>query len=213
MTVSNNLTVINHPVIHDRLAVIRDKDTNTQDFNDAMTQIAQLMVFSITQNLETIGTNIHTPIEQTLCESLVKGDPILIPILRAGLGLSDGIAHILKKSPIGHIGLYRDEETKQPKEYLVKLPPCLLEKDILLVDPMLATGYSALYAIDLLVEKGVQIKNLTLVLLIASPQGVKTIHDKYPKLKIFTAALDRQLNEDAYIVPGLGDAGDRMFGT
>lgn len=213
MSESSNLIVINHPVIHDRLAIIRDKNTNTQDFKQAMTQIAQLMAFSITQTLKTTDTKIHTPIEETSCQILEKGDPIIIPILRAGLGLSDGMAQILTKSPIGHIGLNRDEETKKPKEYLVKLPPSLLEKEILLVDPMLATGHSALYAIDILIEKGVAVGDLTLVILIASLAGVKAIHDKYPNLKIFTAALDDKLNENAYIVPGLGDAGDRMFGT
>ncbi len=171
------------------------------------------MAFSITQTLKTTDTKIHTPIEETSCQILEKGDPIIIPILRAGLGLSDGMAQILTKSPIGHIGLNRDEETKKPKEYLVKLPPSLLEKEILLVDPMLATGHSALYAIDILIEKGVAVGDLTLVILIASLAGVKAIHDKYPNLKIFTAALDDKLNENAYIVPGLGDAGDRMFGT
>ena len=208
-----NLTIIDHPVIQDRLAVMRQKDTTQAVFKKNIDEIAQLMTFEITRDLKTKNTVIETPLEQTTATILKYGDPIIIPILRAGLGLSDGISKVLSNSPIGHIGVYRDEKTKRPKEYLVKLPPDLLEREILLVDPMLATGHSALYAIDLLVEKGVDIKNLRLAVLVAAPEGAEVIQDVYPDLKIYTAALDRELNKDAYIVPGLGDAGDRIFGT
>ncbi len=208
-----NLTIINHPVIDDRLAKMRQSSTSQADFKKNLREIAQLMTFEITKDLKTKTIDIVTPIEETSATKLAYGDPIIIPILRAGLGLSEGIAEILTRSPIGHIGVYRDEETKRPKEYLVKLPPDLLEREILVVDPMLATGYSALHALDILVDKGVQIHNVKLVVLVAVPEGVKTILDKYPEVNIYTAALDRKLNKDAYIVPGLGDAGDRIFGT
>jgi len=215
MTARNfkNLTVISHPVIDDRLAVLRHIGTSQQDFKKNLREIAQLMTFEITRYLKTKEVDIETPIEKTTANRLTNGDPIIIPILRAGLGLSEGISEILTNSPIGHIGVCRDEKTKRPKEYLVKLPPDLLDREILVVDPMLATGYSALHAIDLLVDKGVKVKNISLTILVAAPEGVQTIQDKYPDLKIYAAALDRELNENAYIMPGLGDAGDRIFGT
>ena len=208
-----NLTIINHPVINDRLCRLRQVNTTQHDFKKNLREIAQLMTFEITKDLQATSLEIETPLEKTKASVLKYGDPIIIPILRAGLGLSEGITDVLTHSPIGHIGVYRDEETKRPKEYLVKLPPDLTQREILLVDPMLATGHSALHAIDLLIDKGVEAMNLKLVVLVAAPEGVQTIENKYPDLKIYTAALDRKLNENAYIMPGLGDAGDRIFGT
>jgi len=208
-----NLTIIEHPVIQDRLSLMRQVSTSNAVFKKALREIAHLMTFRITEDLGQVTQDIETPIEQASAKFLANNDPTIIPILRAGLGLSEGISEILSNAPIGHIGLYRDEETKRPKEYLVKLPPKIKTHNVLLVDPMLATGYSALHAIDILVARGVAIENIKLVVLVAVPEGVKVIADKYPALRIYSAALDRELNDDAYICPGLGDAGDRIFGT
>lgn len=209
----SNLTVINHPVINDRLAKMRQVGTCQNEFKKNLREIALLMTYEITRDLKVQQIDVETPLEKTTGQALEHGDPIIIPILRAGLGLSEGVSEILTNSPIGHIGVYRDEETKRPKEYLVKLPPDITKREIIIVDPMLATGHSALHAIDLLIDKGVKFENLKLAVLVAAPEGVKTIEDKYENLKIYTAALDRELNENAYIMPGLGDAGDRIFGT
>jgi len=208
----SNLTIINHPVITDRLDKMRSKETPMVDFKRNLREIAHLMTFAITSELQTTPYPVETPMEKMSGQRLEKGDPVIVSILRAGLGLSEAIAEILSSAPVGYIGVCRDEETHLPKEYLVKLPS-MEGRDILLVDPMLATGHSALHAIDVLMEKGVQPEVMKLGVLVASPEGVKTIHDKYPSIKIYTAALDRELNTDAYIMPGLGDAGDRLFGT
>ncbi len=207
-----NLHIVDHPVINDRLSYIRQKSTSSADFRCGIYEISLLLGFEATKNLPTKKISIETPVTNTEGQALAYGDPVIIPILRAGLGLSDGLQTLLPRASIGHIGVYRDEKTKRPKEYLVKLPD-LANKKVILADPMLATGYSAKHAIDLLVERGVSPCDITLMILVAVPEGVSVIAEAYPEILIYTASLDDHLNEDAYIVPGLGDAGDRIFNT
>lgn len=209
----DNLTVVDHPVIQDRLSVMRAKQTANSDFKQALKEISLLMASQVTQHLATKKIDVETPLENTTQEALQNGDPVLVSILRAGLGMSEPMADIFSQSPIGYIGVRRDEETKEPEEYLVKLPLNIKEKDIIVIDPMLATGHSLCHAVDVLLERGVAKESIVCMTLVSAPEGVGYMKEKHSDIKVFTASLDEKLNQDAFIVPGLGDAGDRLFGT
>ena len=207
-----NLHILDHPVIQDRLSFIRAKSTSSADFRQGLHEIALFMGYEVTKSLPVKDIDVETPIQSMKGQALKHGFPVIVPILRAGLGLSQAMQELLPQSPMGHIGVYRDEETKRPKEYLVRLPD-LANKKVIITDPMLATGYSAKHAIDIIADKGVRAEDIILMVLVAAPEGVEVIENAYPDVKVYTAALDVQLNEKAYIVPGLGDAGDRIFNT
>ncbi|HPD83201.1 MAG: uracil phosphoribosyltransferase [Alphaproteobacteria bacterium] len=208
-----NLQVIDHPLVQDRLSRIRRKETNTEDFRRLLKEIAMLMAFDVTRHLKITTREIETPMGNMNAPVLAHQEPVIIPILRAGLGLSDGLKEVLGAASFGHIGVYRNEETKRPVEYLVRLPKDIQQRDIILVDPMLATGYSAKYALDILAKEGVSPSQIRFMVLVAAPEGIELLQKEHPEIKIFTAALDSHLDKNSFIVPGLGDAGDRIFGT
>ena len=207
---SQNTTIIDHPLIRHKLSKVRDKNTNTKDFRELISEIGGLMAYEITRNLETVPKMIETPIATAQVEVLAK-DIVIVPILRAGLGMVDGITNLIPNAKVGHIGLYRDEETLEPHTYYAKFPKELSKATVLLVDPMLARGGSALAAIDILKAHGAT--NIIYVGLVGTPIGIKLLNDKHPDVSIYLAAKDEVLNENGYIVPGLGDCGDRIFGT
>lgn len=204
------LVVFNHPLMHHKLSLIRDEKTGTKDFRQTVSEIAMLMAYEITRDLPTVTVDVQTPVAVAKCQQLEK-EVVIVPILRAGLGMVEGITALIPTAKVGHIGLYRDEQTLEPHEYYAKFPPCIVDATVLLVDPMLATGGSVAHAIKLLKDRG--IKNISYVGLVGAPEGVKRIQEEHPDVDIFLAALDEKLNEHGYIVPGLGDCGDRLFGT
>ena len=194
--------VIDHPLIQHKLTMIREKNCGTKVFREVVNEIAMLMAYEVSRDMPLEDVVIETPMGKSTQKTLSGKKVAIIPILRAGIGMVDGILELIPAAKVGHVGLYRDEETLQPHEYFVKLP---------VVDPMLATGGSAIMAIDSLKERGAS--NIKFVCLVAVPEGVKALQEAHPDVDIYTAALDERLNEDGYIVPGLGDAGDRLFGT
>lgn len=202
---------VEHPLILHKLAFIRSKDTGSKDFRELVEEVSMLMAYEVTRDLSTEEVEIETPVCKTKCKMLSGKKIAIVPILRAGLGMVDGILKLIPAAKIGHIGLYRDEETLQPVEYFCKLPQDIAERDVMVVDPMLATGGSASDALTLLKKRGA--KNLRLVCLISSPEGIKFVQDNHPDVDIYVAGIDERLNEKGYIVPGLGDAGDRLYGT
>lgn len=208
-----NLHIVNHPIVQDRLSILRRKETSTSDFRRILREISLLMTYEVTKNLPLKTETIETPMAKMEAPVLAQKEPVVIPILRAGLGLSDGVKDILTSAVFGHVGVARNEETHRPEEYLVKLPDEVKTGSVLVVDPMLATGYSAKYALDLLIGRGVSPDQITLMVLVAAPEGVQIMEEFYPDVPVFTAALDDHLDENAYISPGLGDAGDRICGT
>lgn len=205
-----NVTILSHPLIKHKLSIIRNKNTSTKDFRDCLDEIAGLMAYEISRDLQTVEKTIETPISNATVEVLAK-DIVIVPILRAGLGMVDGIQNLIPNAKVGHIGLYRDESTLMPQTYYAKFPEEIKTGTVLLVDPMLATGGSLVKAIEILKEKGA--KEIIYAGLVGVPEGIKKVHQTYPDVKIFLAALDQCLNEKGYIVPGLGDCGDRIFGT
>jgi uracil phosphoribosyltransferase len=205
-----NLTVVHHPLLSDKLARMRNKSTQPADFRRLLVQIAALMTYEACRHLELTEQNTETPMEKTRVQ-ILKRDITIVPILRAGLGMIDGIISIIPEAKIGMLGLYRDEDTLKPVDYYTNLPVGLEKMDVILVDPMLATGGIAAAAADTL--KKHQAGSLLMMSLIAAPEGVQLMLDRHPDVKVYTAGLDRQLNEKGYILPGLGDAGDRCFGT
>lgn len=207
----SKVTQISHPLILHKLAFIRDKNTGSKDFRELVEEVAMLMAYEVTRDLQTEEINIETPICTTKCKVLAGKKMAIVPILRAGLGMVDGMLKLIPAAKVGHIGLYRDEETLQPVEYFCKLPQDISERDVIVVDPMLATGGSASDAITLLKKRGA--KYIRLVCLIGAPEGVKLVQNAHPDVDIYLASIDEKLNENGYIVPGLGDAGDRLFGT
>ena len=207
---SGKLVVFNHPLMHHKLALIRDEKTGTKDFRQTVSEIGMLMAYEVTRDWEIVEVDVQTPVAIAKAKKLAK-HVVVVPILRAGLGMVDGITALIPTAKVGHVGLYRDEETLIPHEYYVKFPPVIKESNVLLVDPMLATGGSVIHAINVLKRHG--IKNITYVGLVGAPEGVKKVQEAHPDVDIFLAALDEKLNEKGYIVPGLGDAGDRLFGT
>ena len=204
-------TVLNHPLIQHKLTIIRKKTTGTNEFRQIVGEIGGLMVYEMTRDLPLKNVEIETPIGKTVQKELAGKKLVVVPILRAGLGMVEGFLSVLPAAKVGHIGLYRDPETLKPVEYYCKLPKDVEERDIIVVDPMLATGGSAEAAITFLKEHGC--KNIKLVNIIAAPEGIKMVQEKHPDVDIYVAGLDEKLNEHGYIVPGLGDAGDRLFGT
>ncbi len=205
--------VIQHPLIEHKLTILRDKNTGTKDFRDLVNEIARLLAYEVSRDLPLEDIEIETPLVKSTQKAIAGKKVVIAPILRAGLGMVDGILDLIPAARVGHVGLYRDEETMQPVEYFVKMPNNLEDRQLYLVDPMLATGGSAIAAIDSVIERGAKAENIKFICLVAAPEGVKALHEAHPEVEIFTAGLDEKLNEDAYIVPGLGDAGDRLFGT
>ena len=203
--------VIDHPLIQHKLTIIRDKNSGTKVFREVVDEIAMLMAYEISRDLPVEEVEIETPMMKSVQKKLAGKKVAIIPILRAGLGMVDGILQLIPAAKVGHVGLYRDEETLEPHEYFVKLPDDITSRQLLVVDPMLATGGSAVMAIDALKKRGAS--NIKFVCLVAAPEGVKVLQEAHPDVDIYTAALDDRLNENGYIVPGLGDAGDRLFGT
>jgi len=208
---NKNVHILDHPLIRHKLAIIRDKNTNTKQFREIISELATLMAYESFKDVPTQEITVETPLE-TCTQTVVKENSIaIVPILRAGLGMVDGILSLFPAAKVGHIGLYRDEETFEPKEYYCKLPVGIDEKVVMVVDPMLATGGSACDAITMLKKRGC--KKIKLMSIIAAPQGVEKVAKNHPDVEIFVSTLDRGLNENCYILPGLGDAGDRIFGT
>ena len=204
------LVVFNHPLMHHKLSLIRDEKTGTKDFRQTVNEIAMLMAYEITRDLPTVTVDVQTPVAVAKCQQLEK-EVVIVPILRAGLGMVEGITALIPTAKVGHIGLYRDEQTLEPHEYYAKFPPCIVEATVLLVDPMLATGGSAIDSISIIKKK--QPKNIKFMCIIASPEGLEALSKAHPDVQIYCASRDERLNEHGYIVPGLGDAGDRLFGT
>ena len=207
----NNVKIFNHPLLKHKISVLRNKKTDTNEFRSIIKEIALLEGFEALRNLKTIDIKISTPLEKTI-EPMIKGNKIcFIPILRAGLGMVEGLINLIPSAKIGHIGFYRDLKTHLPIKYFERLPKNIKNMNVYLIDPMLATGKTAIDAIAFLKKNGV--KKISFICIIAAPEGVKALHKEQPDIPIYIGALDRQLNKNKDILPGLGDAGDRMFGT
>lgn len=207
----SNLHILDHPLITHKLSIMRNKRTGSKDFRELLDEIAMLMGYELTRDLPLEDVVIETPIEKMTAKAVSGKKLAIVPILRAGLGMVDGLRRLVPVAKVGHIGLYRDPETHKPVEYYCKLPHDIEDRIVIVVDPMLATGGSAVDALTLLKDRGC--KNIRFMCLVAAPEGVEAVTSAHPDVAIYTAALDRGLNEKAYIVPGLGDAGDRIFGT
>lgn len=205
------VVVFNHPLVQHKVGIIRSRDTSVKEFRELLQEIAGLMVYEITRNLPLTEVQVETPLAVTRARTLEGKKLAIVPVLRAGLGMVDGILQLVPNAKVGHIGLYRDPETLNPVEYYCKLPQDIEEREIFVLDPMLATGGSAAAAISLVKQRGGQ--KVSLVCLIAAPEGIERVHREHPEADIFIAALDSHLNDHGYIVPGLGDAGDRLYGT
>ena len=203
--------LVDHPLIQHKLTIMRRKNTPSKDFRDLLDEISMLMGYEITRNLPLESIEIETPICKTTATRIAGKKLAILPILRAGLGMVDGLLRLVPVARVGHIGLYRDPETHEPVEYYCKMPPDIDKRLVIIVDPMLATGGSAADAISMVKARGA--KNILLMCLVAAPEGVHRVQKAHPDVDIYSAALDEKLNEHAYIVPGLGDAGDRIFGT
>ena len=206
-----NVHVLNHPLIQHKLAILRDKNTGTKEFRALINEIAGLMCYEATRNLPTVEVEVETPIMTAKCQMLAGKKLAIVPILRAGLGMVDAMVDLIPSAKIGHIGLYRDPETHEPVEYYCKLPEDIGNRQVFVVDPMLATGGSAVAAIDFLKKHGC--KNIIMMNIIGCPEGIAAVQKAHPDVEMYLAACDERLNEHAYIIPGLGDAGDRIFGT
>ena len=203
--------LVDHPLIQHKLTIMRDKNTSSKDFRELLDEISMLMGYEITRNLPLEDVEIETPIQTATFKRIAGKMLAIVPILRAGLGMVDGLLRLVPVARVGHIGLYRDPDTHLPVEYYCKMPPDIGERLVIVVDPMLATGGSAADAITMVKAKGAT--NVLLMCLVAAPEGVKKVQDAHPDVDIYCAALDEKLNDHAYIIPGLGDAGDRIFGT
>ena len=206
-----NITICDHPLLKHKVSILRNKNTGTNEFRTVVEEIAMLIGYEALRDLEIENVPVETPLETAMCPVIAGKKPAVVPILRAGLGMVDGVLKLMPAAKIGHIGLYRDEETFEPKEYYCKLPEPIDQRKIFVVDPMLATGGSAVAAIDFIKQHGG--KDITFMCVIAAPEGIERLHKAHPDVKLFVGNLDRELNEKAYILPGLGDAGDRIFGT
>ena len=206
-----NVHIMDHPLVHHKLAVLRNKETPVKEFRELISEIAGLMCYEATRNLPTKEVEVETPVATAKCRMLAGKKLAIVPVLRAGLGMVDSMVDLIPSAKIGHIGLYRDPETHKPVEYYCKLPDDIGNRHVFVVDPMLATGGSAIAAIDSLKKRGCQ--HIVMMNIIGCPEGVKAVQAAHPDVELYMAALDEKLNENAYIVPGLGDAGDRIFGT
>lgn len=206
-----NVFIFDHPLIQHKISLMRDKRTTTKEFRELVNEVAMLMAYEVTRDMPLKEVEIETPVAIARTRVLAGKKLAVVPILRAGLGMVDGMLNLLPMAKVGHIGLYRDPKTLEPVEYYCKLPEDVEEREIVVLDPMLATGGSASAAVSFLKKKG--IKNIKFMCLIAAPEGIKRLHEDHPDVPIFCAAMDEKLNDHAYIVPGLGDAGDRLFGT
>ena len=207
----NNVCVFDHPLIQHKLSILRDKNTSVKEFRELVSEIAMLMCYEATRDLPLEEIEVETPIAVARARRISGKKLAVVPILRAGLGMVDGMVSLIPNAKVGHIGLFRDPETKEPVKYYFKMPPDIAERDVIVVDPMLATGGSASAAISFIKETGVS--RIKLMCIIGAPEGVERMQQDHPDVPIYIAALDEKLNENAYIVPGLGDAGDRIFGT
>ena len=203
--------ILDHPLVQHKISLLRDKNTGTKEFKELVGEIATLLCYEATRDLPTKEVEIETPIAVAKSHVLAGRKLALVPILRAGLGMVDGMLSLLPAAKVGHIGMYRNEETLEPVEYYCKLPSDIAERDVLLLDPMLATGGSACDAITQIKKRGA--RSIKFLAIIAAPEGLAKVHEQHPDVDIYVAALDEKLNENGYIVPGLGDAGDRIFGT
>ena len=206
-----NVHVLNHPLIQHKLAILRNKDTSVKEFRELVSEISGLMCYEATRNLPTEEVQVETPVAAATCRMLSGKKLAIVPVLRAGLGMVDAMVDLIPSAKIGHIGLYRDPETHKPVEYYCKLPEDVDQRVVFVVDPMLATGGSAVAAIDFLKQHGCQ--NIIMMNIIGCPEGIKRVTEAHPDVELYLAACDEKLNDHAYIVPGLGDAGDRIFGT
>ncbi|PCR98700.1 uracil phosphoribosyltransferase [Lactococcus fujiensis JCM 16395] len=203
--------VVEHPLIQHKLSILRRKETSSKEFRELVDEIGMLMAYEVSRDLPLEDVEIDTPVAHMTAKRLAGKKLAIVPILRAGIGMVDGIYKLIPAARVGHIGMYRDEVTLKPVEYLVKMPTDIAERQVFLVDPMLATGGSAILGVDVLKKRGV--KNIKFVCLVAAPEGVKAFQEAHPDVDMYCAALDDHLNEQGYIIPGLGDAGDRLFGT
>ena len=206
-----NVHIMDHPLVHHKLAVLRNKETTVKEFRELVSEIAGLMCYEATRNLPTMEVDVETPLTVAKCRMLAGKKLAIVPILRAGLGMVDAMVDLIPSAKIGHIGLYRDPETHEPVEYYCKLPEDIDNRVVYVVDPMLATGGSAVAAIDFLKKHGC--KNIIMMNIIGCPEGIKRVTEAHPDVDLYLAACDEKLNDHAYILPGLGDAGDRIFGT
>lgn len=207
----SNVMVFTHPLIQHKLSILRDEKTSVKEFRELISEIAQLMCYEATRDLPLEEVDVQTPVALAKCRRIAGKKLAVVPILRAGLGMVDGMVAMMPNVKVGHVGLFRDPETLEPVKYYFKMPPDITERDVIIVDPMLATGGSAIAATQFLKDEGV--KNIKLMCIIAAPEGVEAMQQAHPDVDIFAAALDDHLNDHGYIVPGLGDAGDRIFGT
>ena len=203
--------VLDHPLIQHKLSILRDEGTSVKEFRELVSEIAMLMCYEATRDLSLEEVEIQTPVEKAVVRRIAGKKLAVVPILRAGLGMVDGMLALIPNAKVGHIGLYRDPQTLEPVEYYCKMPPDIAERDVIVVDPMLATGGSAAAALGFLKKYGC--RHLKLMCIISAPEGVERVRREHPDVEIYTAALDSHLNDHGYIVPGLGDAGDRIFGT
>lgn len=208
---NSNVKIFDHPLILHKLSILRDKNTSSRDFRALISEIAMLMCYDATRDLPVEDVEIETPICKTTVKQLAGKKLAIVPILRAGLGMVDGMLTLMPSARVGHIGLYRDEKTLQPVEYFCKLPKDIEERDVIVVDPMLATGGSAIDAVSQIKKRNP--RSIRFLCIIAAPEGIEAFGKVHPDVPIYSAALDEKLNENGYIVPGLGDAGDRIFGT
>ena len=206
-----NVVILDHPLVSHKITLLRDKNTNSKQFRELVEEISMLITYESLRNLPTEEIEVETPICKTRSKVIAGKDIAIVPILRAGLGMTSGILALLPTAKVGHIGLYRDHETLEPHEYYCKLPEDIAERDVILLDPMLATGGSASAAVNFLKQRGVQ--HIKLMSILAAPEGIERVTREHPDLLVYVACVDEKLNEHGYIVPGLGDAGDRRFGT
>lgn len=207
-----NLFILDHPLIQHKLSHMRDKETSTRTFRELLRELTLLMGYEVTRRLPLTTRRIETPMQSMEAPVIAGKKLVIVPVLRAGIGMSDGLLELIPSARVGHIGVYRDPDTHLPVEYLVRLPD-LHDRDFILCDPMLATGNSAVHAVDVLRKRGVAEERINFLALVAAPEGVTVFQNAHPNVKVYVASLDSKLNEHAYIVPGLGDAGDRIFGT
>lgn len=206
-----NVHILDHPLLQHKLSILRDENTGVKDFREVVSEIATLMCYEATRDLPLEEVEIKTPITTAKFKTIAGKKLAIVPVLRAGLGMVDGILTLIPSAKVGHIGLYRDPDTLEPVEYYCKMPNDIAEREVIILDPMLATGGSASAAIQFI--KNYEVKNIKLMNIIAAPEGIQRVHHDHPDVDIYCAALDEKLNDHGYIVPGLGDAGDRIFGT